>query len=259
MDLGIAGRKAIVCAASKGLGRATALSLGRAGVDLLIVARGAEALEATAEDIRRETGARVATLPADVTTKEGRAAIVAARPDADILINNAGGPPPGDFRDWDEENWHAAVEANMVAPIMLTRALVDGMAARGFGRIVNITSAAVKAPIPVLGLSNGARSGLTGFMAGLARQMAAKGVVVNNLLPGQFDTDRLAATMRAEAARAGISEDEARAKARASIPAGRIGDPAEFGEVAAFLCSVQAGFLIGQNILLDGGKYPGTF
>ncbi len=259
MDLGIAGRKAIVCAASKGLGRATALSLGRAGVDLVIVARGAEALEATADDIRRETGARVATLSADVTTKDGRAAIVAARPDADILINNAGGPPPGDFHDWDEENWHAAVEANMVAPIMLTRALVDGMAARGFGRIVNITSAAVKAPIPVLGLSNGARSGLTGFMAGLARQMAGKGVVVNNLLPGQFDTDRLAATMRAEAARTGISVDEARAKARASIPAGRIGDPAEFGEVAAFLCSVQAGFLIGQNILLDGGKYPGTF
>ncbi len=259
MDLGIAGRKAIVCAASKGLGRATALSLGRAGVDLVIVARGREALEATAEDIRRETGARVVTLPADVTTKEGRAAIVAARPDPDILINNAGGPPPGDFHDWDEETWHAAVEANMVAPIMLTRALVDGMAARGFGRIVNITSGAVKAPIPVLGLSNGARSGLTGFMAGLARQMAGKGVVINNLLPGQFDTDRLAATMRAEAARAGISEDEARARARATIPAGRIGDPAEFGEVAAFLCSVHAGFLVGQNILLDGGKYPGTF
>lgn len=259
MDLGIAGRKAIVCAASKGLGRATALSLGRAGVDLLIVARGREALEATAEDVRRETGARVATLAADVTMKEGRAAIVAARPDPDILINNAGGPPPGDFHDWDEETWHAAVEANMVAPIMLTKALVDGMAARGFGRIVNVTSGAVKAPIPVLGLSNGARSGLTGFMAGLARQMAGKGIVINNLLPGQFDTDRLAATMRAEAARAGISEDEARARARATIPAGRIGDPAEFGEVAAFLCSVQAGFLVGQNILLDGGKYPGTF
>jgi 3-oxoacyl-[acyl-carrier protein] reductase len=259
MDLGIAGRKAIVCAASKGLGRATALSLGRAGVDLLIVARGAEALEATAEDIRRETGARVATLSADVTTKDGRAAIVATRPDPDILINNAGGPPPGDFHDWDEETWHAAVEANMVAPIMLTKALVDGMAARGFGRIVNITSGAVKAPIPVLGLSNGARSGLTGFMAGLARQMAGKGVAINNLLPGQFDTDRLAATMRAEAARIGVSEDEARAKARAGIPAGRIGDPAEFGEFAAFLCSVQAGFLIGQNILLDGGKFPGTF
>lgn len=259
MDLGISGRKAIVCAASKGLGRASALSLARAGVDVLIVARGAETLEATAAAIRAETGATVSTLACDVTTKEGRAAIVAARPDPDILVNNAGGPPPGNFRDWDEAAWHAAVEANMVTPIMLTRAVVDGMAARGFGRIVNITSGAVKAPIPVLGLSNGARSGLTGFMAGLAREVAGKGVVINNLLPGQFDTDRIATMAKGEAARQGIDEATARARMAAAIPAGRLGDPAEFGEVCAFLCSVQAAFLVGQNILLDGGKYPGTF
>ncbi|MCE1234806.1 MAG: SDR family oxidoreductase [Hyphomicrobiales bacterium] len=259
MDLGIAGRKAIVCAASKGLGRASATSLARAGVDVLIVARGAETLEATAEAIRRETGGAVSTLAADVTTRDGRAAIVAARPDPDILVNNAGGPPAGDFHDWAEEDWHAAVEANMVAPIMLTKAVVDGMAARGFGRIVNITSGAVKAPIAVLGLSNGARSGLTGFMAGLARDMAAKGVVINNLLPGQFATDRIATMVNAEAARHGISQDESRRRMAAAIPVGRLGDPAEFGEVCAFLCSVQAAFLVGQNILLDGGKYPGTF
>lgn len=259
MDLGIAGRRAIVCAASKGLGRASATSLSRAGVDVLIVARGRDALEATAEAIRAETGGAVSTLAADVTTTEGRAAIVAARPDPDILINNAGGPPPGNFRDWDEADWHRAVEANMVAPIMLTKAVVDGMAARGFGRIVNITSGAVKAPIPILGLSNGARSGLTGFMAGLAREIAGRGVTINNLLPGQFATDRLAATNAIEAKRLGLSEDETWARAAAAIPAGRLGRPEEFGEVCAFLCSMQAAFLVGQNILLDGGKYPGTF
>lgn len=259
MDLGLSGRTAIVCAASKGLGRASALSLARAGVDVLIVARGRETLEATAAAIRAETGAPVSTLACDVTTLEGRAAIIAARPDPDILVNNAGGPPPGSFRDWDEAAWHAAVEANMITPIMLTRAVVDGMAARGFGRIVNITSGAVKAPIPVLGLSNGARSGLTGFMAGLAREMAPKGVVINNLLPGQFATDRLTTTMRAEARRLGIGEDEAKARAAAAIPVGRLGLPSEFGDICAFLCSVQAAFLVGQNILVDGGKYPGTF
>lgn len=259
MDLGIAGRRAIVCAASKGLGRASATSLARAGVDVLIVARGREALEATAAAIRAETGGTVSTLSADVTTKEGREAIVAARPDPDILINNAGGPPPGNFRDWDEEDWHRAVEANMVAPIMLTKAVVDGMATRGFGRIVNITSGAVKAPIPILGLSNGARSGLTGFMAGLAREVAGRGVTVNNLLPGQFATDRLAATNASEAKRLGLAEDEGWARMAAAIPAGRLGRPEEFGEVCAFLCSLQAAFLVGQNILLDGGKYPGTF
>jgi 3-oxoacyl-[acyl-carrier protein] reductase len=259
MDLGIAGRKAVVCAASKGLGKASAMSLARAGVDVLITARGAETLEATAAEIRAATGATVTTLACDVTTKDGRAAILAARPDADILVNNAGGPPTGDFHDWDEEIWAKAVEANMITPIMLMKAYVDGMAARGFGRVVNITSGAVKAPISVLGLSNGARSGLTGFVAGLARQMAPKGVVINNLLPGQFATDRIAVTARADATRRGISEDQARADMAKAIPVGRLGDPAEFGEVCAFLCSAQAAFLVGQNILLDGGKYPGTF
>lgn len=259
MDLGIAGRKAVVCAASKGLGKASAMSLARAGVDVLITARGAETLEATAAEIRAATGAIVSTLACDVTTKDGRAAILAARPDADILVNNAGGPPPGDFHDWDEEAWHKAVEANMITPIMLMKAYVDGMAARGFGRVVNITSGAVKAPIAVLGLSNGARSGLTGFVAGLARQLAPKGVVINNLLPGQFATDRIAVTVAADAKRRGVSEEQSRADMTKAIPAGRLGDPAEFGEVCAFLCSTQAAFLIGQNILLDGGKYPGTF
>ncbi len=259
MDLAIAGRKAVVCAASKGLGKASAMSLARAGVDLLITARGAETLEATAEEIRAATGATVATLACDVTTKEGRAAILAARPQTDILVNNAGGPPAGDFRDWDEEKWHAAVEANMVTPIMLMRSYVDGMAARGWGRVVNITSGAVKAPIPVLGLSNGARAGLTGFVAGLARDLAPKGVVINNLLPGQFATDRIATQIDANAKRQGISKEAAAAELVKAIPVGRFGDPAEFGEVCAFLCSAQAAFLVGQNILLDGGKYPGTF
>ena len=259
MDLGIAGRRAIVCGASKGLGRACARALAAAGVDVVIVARGAEALEAAAAAVRAETGAPVTAVAADVTTKEGRAAVLAARPDPDILVNNAGGPPPGDFRDWAEVDWHRAVEANMVAPIMLAKAVVDTMAARGFGRIVNITSGAVKAPIAQLGLSNGARSGLTGFMAGLARQMAGRGVTINNLLPGQFATDRLASLFEAESARQGITREAAAARAAAAIPAGRLGDPDEFGAVCAFLCSTSAGFLVGQNILLDGGKYPGTF
>lgn len=259
MDLGIAGRKALVCAASKGLGRACAFSLARAGVDLLITARGAERLEATAAEIRAATGVRVETLAGDVTTKAGRAAILAACPQTDILVNNAGGPPAGDFHDWDEETWAKAVEANMIAPIMLMRSYVDGMAARGFGRIVNITSGAVKAPIPVLGLSNGARSGLTGFVAGLAREVAGKGVVINNLLPGQFATDRIATQIDANAARQGISREQSLADMVKAIPVGRLGDPAEFGEVCAFLCSMQAAFLVGQNILLDGGRYPGTF
>jgi 3-oxoacyl-[acyl-carrier protein] reductase len=259
MDLGIAGRKAVVCAASKGLGRASATALAAAGCDVLITARGRDRLEATAAEIRAATGARVTTVVGDVTTREGRAAILAARPDTDILVNNAGGPPPGDFHDWDEEVWHRAIEANMVTPIMLIRAYVDGMAARGFGRVVNITSAAVKAPIPVLGLSNGARSGLTGFVAGLARQMAPKGVVINDLLPGSFATDRIETTLAAEAERRGVSIDEARAAQVAAIPVGRLGDPNEFGAVCAFLCSVHAAYVIGQNILLDGGKYPGTF
>ncbi len=258
MDLGIAGRRALVCAASKGLGRASAFALAEAGCDLMITARGRERLEATAAEIRAATGATVSTLAGDVTTREGRAALLEAWPETDILVTNAGGPPAGDFRDWNEEDWHRAVEANMVAPIMLMKAHVDGMAARGFGRVVNITSGAVKAAIPVLGLSNGARGGLTGFVAGLARQVAGRGVVINNLLPGIFLTDRIRETRSAEAARRGISMDEVIASDIATTPAGRLGDPKEFGEICAFLCSVQAAYVIGQNILVDGGRYPGT-
>jgi len=257
MDLGLKGRKAIVCAASKGLGRACAEALAAEGVSVLITARGREALEATADEIRA-VGGTVSTLATDVTTAEGRAAIVAAMPDADILINNAGGPPPGSFRDWDESHWMSAVNANMVSPILLTKALIDGMIERGFGRVINITSSAVKAPIPILGLSNGARAGLTGFVAGLARDVAKHGVTVNNLLPGPFETDRLFGTLDAEAKRTGKTRDEVAANRRATNPTGRFGQPDEFGKVCAFLCSIHAGYMTGQNILLDGGAYPGT-
>jgi 3-oxoacyl-[acyl-carrier protein] reductase len=258
MDLGLKGKKAIICAASKGLGRACAENLAAEGADVLITARGRDQLEATAGEIRAATGANVLTVAGDVTTPEGRAAILAAMPDPDILVNNAGGPPPGDFRDWDEAAWEKAVTSNMITPIMLIRAVVDGMAARGFGRIVNITSAAVRAPIPALGLSNGARSGLTGFIAGLARQVAKDGVIINNLLPGHFETDRLRANMANEAARSGKSVEDVRANLAATNPTGRVGYPDEFGRACAYLCSVHAGFIVGQNILIDGGRFPGT-
>ncbi|MGK9232331.1 SDR family oxidoreductase [Inquilinus limosus] len=258
MDLGLAGRKALVCAASKGLGKGCALALAREGVDLVITARGAEALEAAAEEIRRATGAKVTTVAGDITTEAGREAALAACPELDILVNNAGGPPPGDFRDWDREAWIKAIDANMLTPIFLTRAVVDGMAARGFGRIVNITSSAVKAPIAELGLSNGARSGLTGFIAGVARQMAGKGVTINGLLPGAFDTDRLRGGINAAAQRSGQSAEAVAERRRAAIPAGRFGTPDEFGAACAFLCSVHAGYVTGQNILIDGGAFPGT-
>ncbi len=225
---------------------------------MLITARGRDQLEATAAEIRASTGANVLTVAGDVTTPEGRAAILAAMPDPDILVNNAGGPPPGDFRDWDEAAWEKAVTSNMITPIMLIRAVVDGMAARGFGRVVNITSAAVRAPIPALGLSNGARSGLTGFIAGLARQVAKDGVIINNLLPGHFETDRLRANMANEAARSGKSLEDVRANLAATNPTGRVGYPDEFGRACAYLCSVHAGFIVGQNILIDGGRFPGT-
>ena len=258
MDLGLKGRKAIVCAASKGLGRACAEALAAEGVEVLITARGAEQLEKTAAEIRALTGATVHTLATDVTTPEGRAAILAAMPDPDILINNAGGPPVGDFRDWDEAAWQAAVGANMITPIMLIRSVIDGMAARRFGRIINITSGAVKAPIPALGLSNGARTGLTGFIAGLSRQVAKDGVTINNLLPGHFDTDRLTANLTSEANRTGKTLAEVKAATMATNPTGRVGLPDEFGRTCAFLCSVHAGFIVGQNILMDGGRFPGT-
>ncbi|KAA0581345.1 SDR family oxidoreductase [Azospirillum sp. B21] len=258
MDLGIAGRRAIVCAASKGLGRACAFALAREGVHVTLTARSADALEATAEEIRRATGATVATAPGDITTEEGRAAALAACPEPDILINNAGGPPPGDFHDWDREDWIRALDANMLAPIFLIKATVDGMIDRRFGRIVNITSAAVRAPIPILGLSNGARSGLTGFVAGLSRQTVKHNVTINNLLPGPFETDRLRKTMEGGAKAAGRSIDEEMELRRKGNPAGRFGDPDEFGAACAFLCAASSGFMTGQNILLDGGAYPGT-
>jgi 3-oxoacyl-[acyl-carrier protein] reductase len=262
MDFGISGKWALVGGASKGLGLGCAQALVREGVHVLIVARGAPALEAAAAQLREQArdGAQVLPLAVDITTPAGRDAIFSTRSDFDIVVTNAGGPPPGDFRTWDREAWIAAVDANMLTPIELIKATIDGMSARGFGRIVNITSSSVKAPIDILGLSNGARSGLTGFVAGLARsKIAAQGVTINNLLPGAFDTDRLRATQAASAAKMGQSVDEVAAGRRQAIPAQRFGSAQEFGEVCAFLCSMQAAYLTGQNILLDGGAYPGTY
>jgi 3-oxoacyl-[acyl-carrier protein] reductase len=258
MDLGIAGRKALVCAASKGLGKGCAVALAREGVDLTILARGKDALEATAEEIRNAMGAKVQTVAVDITTPDGRAAALTACPQPDILVNNAGGPPPGDFRDWDEAAWQAAVNANMITPIMLMRAVVDGMRSRRFGRIVNITSTSVKAPIPTLGLSNGARAGLTGFVAGIARQVVRDNVTVNNLLPGPFDTDRLQSTLVAASKATGQSIEALREARKKENPAGRFGTAEEFGQFCAFMCSAQAGYFTGQNVVLDGGAYPGT-
>ena len=264
MDLGIAGKWALVCGASKGLGLGCARALVREGVNVLIVARGAEVLEAAAAkliaDSDRPAGASVQFVAADITTMEGRAAVFAVRKDFDIVVTNAGGPPPGDFRDWDRDAWIKAVDANMLTPIELIKATVDGMAARGFGRIINITSSSVKAPIDILGLSNGARSGLTGFVAGVARtKLAAQGVTINNLLPGKFDTDRIATTVRAAAEKSGKSVEEVRRAQQAQIPAGRFGTPDEFGAICAFLCSTHAAYMTGQNVLADGGAYPGTY
>ncbi len=259
MDLGIAGRRALVCAASKGLGRGCAEALALEGVDVTILARTEATVRNAADEIGALAGRKVAWVACDITTVEGRAAALSACPQPDILINNAGGPPPGDFRDWDRDAWLRAIDANMLTPIELIKATVDGMIGRKFGRIVNITSAAVKAPIDVLGLSNGARSGLTGFVAGLARKVAGNNVTVNNLLPGYFDTDRLRGTMAARAKNAGKTIEETMAQAKSGIPAGRFGSAAEFGAMCAFLCSAQAGYVVGQNLLLDGGAYPGTF
>jgi len=276
MDLGIAGKWALVCGASKGLGYGCAQALVQEGVNVVINARNAGALQeaatrliaagAVAESAGSQKGSQpqVLAVAADITTPAGRDAVfsVAGGPgrDFDIVVTNAGGPPTGDFRDWDREAWIRAVDANMLTPIELIRATVDGMAERGFGRIVNITSSAVKAPIDILGLSNGARSGLTGFVAGVSRsRVAARGVTINNLLPGKFDTDRLAATVNAAASKAGKSVEDLRAAQQAQIPAGRYGTAQEFGAICAFLCSRQAGYMTGQNVLADGGAYPGTF
>ena len=259
MDLGIGGKSALVCAASKGLGRGCAEALAREGVAVTICARTEETLRRTAEEIGATTGSPVRWVVCDITTVEGRAAALAACPSPDILVNNAGGPPPGDFREWNRDTWIRALDANMLTPIELIKATVDKMAARKFGRVVNITSQAVKAPIEVLGLSNGARTGLTGFVAGIARPLARSGVTINNLLPGNFDTDRMRTTMEGRAKQLGKEIDGFVAAARQAIPVGRFGSPEEFGAVCAFVCSVHAGYLVGQNILLDGGVFPGTF
>jgi len=265
MDLGIAGKWALVCGASKGLGFGCAQSLVREGVHVILVARGAEALEAAVEkllaDPSRPADTAVQHVAADITTVDGREAVFAKRREFDIVVTNAGGPPPGDFRDWDREAWIKAVDANMLTPIELIKATVDGMAARGFGRIVNITSSSVKAPIDILGLSNGARSGLTGFVAGVARtsKLASANVTINNLLPGSFDTDRLKTTMAGASKKTGKPVEEVMDARRKTIPAQRFGTPEEFGAACAFLCSQHAGYITGQNILTDGGAYPGTY
>jgi 3-oxoacyl-[acyl-carrier protein] reductase len=259
MDLGISGRWAIVCASSKGLGFGCALSLAQEGVNVVMNARSADVLAQAAERVRSQTGVEVRAVAADITTADGRAQVLAACPQVDILVNNAGGPPPGDFRNWNRDDWIKAIDGNMLTPIELIKAVVDGMIERRFGRIVNITSSSVKSPIEVLGLSNGARSGLTGFVAGLSRQTVRHNVTINNLLPGIFDTDRIRTTAKAMAAKQGQSVEEAIAARAKTVPAGRLGDPYEFGQACAYLCSAQSSFVTGQNFLIDGGSFPGTF
>jgi 3-oxoacyl-[acyl-carrier protein] reductase len=259
MDFGIKGRSALVCAASKGLGKGCAMALAHEGVAVTLVARTRESLEATADEIRRAAGVKVTVVAADITTPAGRAQALAACPQPDILVNNAGGPPAGDFREWDRDTWIKALDANMLTPIELIKATVDGMIARKFGRIVNITSAAVKAPIAILGLSNGARSGLTGFVAGLARQTVAHNVTVNNILPGMFETETLRKRSEAAAKMQGKTPEQVHAERMKTIPAGRFGTPEEFGQLCAYICSAQASFITGQNFLIDGGAYPGTY
>ena len=276
MDLGIAGRWALVCGASRGLGLGCAQALVKEGVNVVINARDPATLRqaaslliaagagAASAGALKDQKPKVLVVAADITTEAGRAQAlsVPGGPGSafDIVVTNAGGPPPGDFREWDRDAWLRALDANMLTPIELIRATVDGMAARGFGRVVNITSSAVKAPIDILGLSNGARSGLTGFVAGVARgNVARRGVTLNNLLPGKFDTDRLAATCAASAAQSGRSTQQVREAQQAAVPAGRFGTAQEFGAICAFLCSVHAGYITGQNVLPDGGAYPGTF
>ncbi|GAB1480978.1 SDR family oxidoreductase [Paracoccaceae bacterium] len=258
MDLGIRGKRALVTAGSKGLGRGCAEALAAAGVDLVLNARGAEALEATAAAIRAAHGVNVVTVAADITTEAGRAAVLAEAAGVDILVTNAGGPPPGIWSDWSRDDFIRALDANMLTPIALMQALMPEMMARGWGRVVNITSQSVKAPIAQLGLSNAARTGLTGFVAGTARQVAPQGVTINNLLPGIHDTDRATALDTGVVKARGLTMEEARAERMASIPARRYGTAAEFGAACAFLCSVHAGFIVGQNILLDGGATNAT-
>jgi 3-oxoacyl-[acyl-carrier protein] reductase len=259
MDLGLKGKKALVCAASKGLGKACAKALAKEGVDVTILARTPAPLEQAAAEIRAAApGVKVAAVACDITSDAGRDAALGACPNPDILVNNAGGPPPGDFRNWGKEEWLKALNNNMVTAILLMRATVDGMIQRRFGRIVNITSAAVKSPIDELGLSNGARAGLTGFVAGLSRQTVRHNVTINNLLPGPFETQRLVENMKLHAERLNKPWEEVRAERMRANPAGRFGDPDEFGAACAFLCGAQSGFITGQNLVLDGGAYRGT-
>ncbi len=258
MDLGIAGKKALVCASSKGLGRGCAEALAAAGVDLVMNARGAEALTETAEAIRAAHGVTVTTIAADITAEDGRAEVLAAAGDVDILVTNAGGPPPGVWSDWGREDFIKALDANMLTPIALMTALLPKMIDRRWGRVVNITSQSVKAPIPALGLSNAARTGLTGYVAGTARQVASHGVTINNLLPGIHATDRAVALDGGVAKSEGITLEAARAKREATIPVRRYGTAEEFGAACAFLCSVHAGFIVAQNILADGGATNAT-
>ncbi len=258
MDLGIAGRRALVCASSKGLGKGCAMALAEAGVNLVLNARGATELEATAAAIRAAHRVKVDIVTADITVEEDRKAVLNVADDVDILVTNAGGPPPGLWSDWDRADFIAALDANMLAPIALMTALLPGMIEKGWGRVVNITSQSVKAPIPQLGLSNAARTGLTGYVAGTARQVAKFGVTINNLLPGAHQTDRIVALEHAAAQTQNITPDAARAQRWATIPAGRYGTIEEFGAACAFLCSQHAGYIVGQNILLDGGGVNAT-
>lgn len=258
MDLGIAGRRAIVCGSTDGLGFACAEALADAGVEVLVNGRTQERVDAACSRLAAVPGRKVLGAAADVSTAEGRAALFAAMPGPDILVTNAGGPPPGTIEDWDEGDWHAALQMNMVAPILMIREALPAMRAAKWGRVLNVTSGAVKAPLPLLGLSNGARTGLTGFVSGLAREEARHGITINNLLPGFFHTGRLERLARANAEARGITADAAFAEFAASSPTGRVGDPAEFGAACAFLASTHAAFITAQNLLLDGGKFPGT-
>jgi 3-oxoacyl-[acyl-carrier protein] reductase len=259
LDLGLSGKTALVCGASRGLGKACALALAREGVDITIVARSRDALESAAAEIARSTGVKVVPVAADLTTDDGRAATVAACPQPDILINNSQGPLPGDFHDWSRDDWIAALDDMMLGPIEMMRLTVDGMMARSFGRIVNIVSRSVKIPQSELGLSNGARSGLVGFAGGLARQTAARNVTINNLLPGIFDSDAQHRHIRGMLAGGGKTFEQVFRERAAASTAKRYGEPAELGAYCAFLCSVHAGYITGQNLLIDGGGYPGAF
>jgi 3-oxoacyl-[acyl-carrier protein] reductase len=259
VDLGISCKSALVCGASRGLGKACALALAREGVNVTIVARNRDGLESAGGEIKQLTGAGTVIVAADLTTNDGRAAAISACPQPDILINNSQGPPPGDFRDWSREDWLAALDDMMLGPIAMMRLTVDGMMARSFGRIVNIVSRSVKIPQIELGLSNGARSGLVGFAAGLARQTVARNVTINNLLPGIFDSDAQHRHIRGMLTGTNKTFEELYRERADASPAKRYGDPAEFGAYCAFLCSSQSGYITGQSLLIDGGSYPGTF